>query len=536
MKIKNLALIALAALAAGGLAAAAGTETNAPETNAPETDVDAPATNAPAASTNADQSAAPAAQAPPATNATNIAEISDAAEPPLTNAVRMNFHDAPLNTVLNYLSKRMGFVIVSEAEVRGTVTIVSEQPVGTNEVLELLSSALGKNNYNVTRNGRVITITTANNAMTGSATPVGHPESPAEIPLNDEIATDILPVHTLNPTQLTKDLAELVPPGARLSANESGNALIMTGRQKDIHRFAEIIAALDSSSVSEVEVFVLKFADAKSVASELKEVFQSPDSTVARADARTRFRGGGFGGGPFGGFGGGGGGGSDNSDTKNAANKAVFVSDDQMNAVVASAPPDYFPMITNVIERLDQPSEDITMIKVFHLKYSDPTEIADELSSLFPDDTSSSSQSGRTMGTRFLPPWMQPQTPVNTKSDRMTRQALVRVVPDPRTASVIVTTSKDQMEQIAGMIEALDNNPAQKQNVYSFPIDNADPVTVQAAMTAIFSGPNTKAPTSSSQNASALATRVQNNAQQQTSSSSTTGFGTSAGGGTSALH
>jgi general secretion pathway protein D len=528
MKIKNPALIVLAALAAAGLAAATGTETNAPEINAPETDLDAPA-----ASTNADQSAAPVAHAPPATNAPDIAESSDAVEIPPTNAVRMNFHDAPLNTVLNYLSKRMGFVIVSDAEVRGTVTIVSEQPVGTNEVLELLSSALGKNNYNVTRNGRFLTITTADNAMTGAATPVGHPDSPKDIPINDEIATDVLPVHTLNPTQLTKDLAELVPPGAKLSANESGNALIMTGRQKDIHRFAEIIAALDSSSVSEVEVFVLKFADAKSVAAELKEVFQSPDSSVARADARTRFAGRGFGGGGFPGFGGGGGGGgNDTSDTKNAANKAVFVSDDQMNAVVASAPPDYFPGITNVISELDQPSDDITVMRVFHLKYADPQETADELSNLFPDPTKSNDQNARTMGMRFMPPWMQQsQNSGNNKSERMTRQALVRAVPDPRTAKLVVTASRDQMKEIAAFIEDLDSDPAMVKHVYVYDIGDADPVTLQAGLTTMFSGPNTHTQTST-QNESALAQRQLSTAQQQTSSSSTTGFGTSSGGGT----
>jgi type II secretory pathway component GspD/PulD (secretin) len=536
MKIKNLTLIILAALAAGGLAAAAGTETNAPDTNAPETGLDVPAANAPAASTNAEQSAAPVAHAPPATNAPAIAESSDAAEIPPTNAVRMNFHDVPLSTVLNYLSARMGFVIVSEAEVRGTATIVSEQPVSTNEVIELLSSALGKNNYNVTRNGRVLTITTAENAMTGSATPVKHPESPEEIPVNDEIATDVLPVHTLNPTQLTKDLSELVPSGAKLSANESGNALIMTGRQKDIHRFAEIIAALDSSSVSEVEVFILKFADAKSVAAELKEVFQSPDSTVARADARTRFRGGGFGGGGFPGFGGGGGGGGGSSDTpeKNAANKAVFVSDDQMNAVVASAPPDYFPMITNVVERLDKPSEDITMIKLFHLKHADPQETADLLTSLFPDESNNNNQNNRSMGARFMPPWMQQQTPVSTKSERMTRQTLVRAVPDPRTASLVVTASKDQMEQISGMIEELDNDPAMMQHVHAFYLNNADPVTAQAAMTALFAGQTTKPTTT--QNASALQTRETSAAQSQTTTSSTSGFGASGAGGTTGLH
>jgi hypothetical protein len=68
-------------------------------------------------------------------------------------------------------------------------------------------------------------------------------------------------------------------------------------------------------------------------------------------------------------------------------------------------------------------------------------------------------------------------------------------------------------------------------HVYSYDIDNADPNTVQATMTALFAGPNSRAAQNSS--TSALEQRQQNNAQTQTQS--TTGFGTSTGGGTSGL-
>jgi hypothetical protein len=206
-----------------------------------------------------------------------------------------------------------------------------------------------------------------------------------------------------------------------------------------------------------------------------------------------------------------------------------------MNAVVASAPPDYFPMITNVIHDLDQPSEDVSMIKLFHLKYADPQETADLLTSLFPDESNSSSQNNRSMGAGFLPPWMQQQTPANNKSDRMTRQTLVRAVPDMRTASLAVTASAAQMEQITGMIQELDSNPAMIQHVIAIKLNNADPVTAQAALTALFAGQNTKTATST-QNESALAQRQQSAAQSQTTSSTTSGFGTSTGGGTMGSH
>ncbi len=511
MKIKNLALIVLAVLAAGRLAAADEPATNAPATNTP------PSTNAVAA----------VAPAPPATNAPDVVESSDDAVLTPTNAVRMNFHDVPLNTVLNYLSKRMGFVVAAETELRGNVTIVSEQPVNTNEVIELLSSALAKNNYSVSRAGRVLTITTASDAKTDS--PVHQAERPDQIPQTDEIATFVLPVHTLNQTQLIKDLDQLLPPGATVAGNEAGNAVIMTARQRDIHRFSEIINALDSSSVSAVHVFILRYADAKSVADELKEVFQSPDSSVARSDTRQRYRG--FGGG-FPGFGGSeSGGSSSGTEAKNAANKAVFTSDEQMNAVIAAAPPDYFTMITNVVAELDQPSQDVTVVKLFHLKYADPQETADELANLFPDDTKNNDQNSRSFGFRFNPFIPQPQTTSTSKSERMTRQTQVRAVPDPRTASLIVTASKEQMEQITQMIEDLDKSDAGVQHVYAYELKNTDPVTAQAALSALFSGPNTKTQSQSS-SASALQQRATSAAQQQTQPSS--GFGTG-GTGTSGL-
>jgi type II secretory pathway component GspD/PulD (secretin) len=323
-----------------------------------------------------------------------------------------------------------------------------------------------------------------------------------------------------------------------VTANEAGSAIIMTASQRDVHRIAEIIGDLDSSSVSDVSVFVLKYADAKSVASELKEVFQSADSDVTRAATRNSFVGGrGRGGGgfnPFGGFGGNGGGGGNNSEeSKNSQTHAVFVSDDQMNAVVASAPPSYMSSITNVIAQLDQPSQDVTVIQVFPLTNADPTEIASELGDLFPSSTSSD-QNSRNMGFRFAPPWMRGGGgSENNKSERMKAQTTVTAVADRRTESVIVTASKDLMPEIKGMIAQLDQGRAGKTHVTAFPLDAADPASVQLTLTGLFMNTGTSSSTSTQTALSARGT-ANNNAQASATSTSTSGFG--GGAGTSALH
>jgi general secretion pathway protein D len=452
-----------------------------------------------------------------------------------TNGFILNFHDAPLNAVLNYLSEKAGLIIMSDVDLKGTVSVEAKQPVTTGEVVELLRAELARNNYAVILSGRTLTIMDAARAKTSALTPIiVNNSGPKQIPINDEVVTEILPVQILQPAQLVKDLASLIPSGDTVTANEAGNAIIMTASQKDVHRISEIIVALDRSAVSDVSVFVLRYADAKSVAAELKEIFQSADSDVTRAGARNGFGQGGPGGGMGPGFPGGGGGGGDGDDsTKNAQTRAVFVSDDQMNAIVASAPPDYLQTVSNVIVDLDQPSQDITEIKVFRLKHADPSEIAEELSNLFPSSNSGSDQNTRSMGFQFNPFQQQTQGG-STQSTRMTRKSTVLAVADRRTESVVVTASRDSMVEIKGMIAALDDGNQGMTRVSAIRLQSADPASVQQTISGLFLSQGSS---SSSQTSTALSARAQGNVNSQSSSttSSTSGFDIGSSG-TSASH
>ncbi len=223
---------------------------------------------------------------------------------------------------------------------------------------------------------------------------------------------------------------------------------------------------------------------------------------------------------------GGGPGQGDNNSANNVQTHAVFVSDDQMNAVVSAAPPDYMRMITNVIFLLDQPNQEVTVVRLFHLTNADPVEVSDELTAVFPSPTSSD-QNTRTMGMRFMPPWMQQQTSANNQSQRAKLQTTVLVQADRRTQSVIVTASKDMMEEIAGVIRGLDEGNAGVQMVTAMPIGGADPATVQQALSILFYSAN-KPPTSSTTTSSVLTSRAtaNNNSQATTIQTQTTGMGT----------
>jgi type II secretory pathway component GspD/PulD (secretin) len=539
MKTKSLVAILLATFTTAWLAVAQD------DTNSTQPDPN----NLPSDATAPDQSASPADQpavttdkpaAAPEQQAAALSTTPANTEPAPTNGLVLNFHDVPLNAVLNYLSAKAGLIVVSDVNLQGKVSIVAEQPITTNDIVQILNDQLGKNNYSAMLQGRTLTIMDAERAKTYAFTKVKVAGSYTNIPQDDEIVTEILPLHTLTAQQLIKDLDVLIPRGATVTANEAGNSIIMTAQQKDVRRIDEIINALDGTALSEVKVTVLRYADSKAVATELKEIFQAPDSDVTRAATRNSMVRGGRGGGGFGGpmgmmFGGGGGngGGGGDSAQNNVSTHSVFTSDDQLNAVISSAPPDYMVMITNVIADLDQPSQDVTVMKVFHLRHADPGEIADELASMFPSTTANADQNNRTMGMRFMPPFMQQQSSGNSQTPRTKRELTVMVVPDRRTQSVIVSASKDMMDQIKGVVEDLDQGTQGVQKVTALDIGGADPATVQETLQGLFSSQNSRNP-NTTQTATPLANRATGNANAQTTAAqnSATSGSTSTGTGT----
>jgi len=188
--------------------------------------------------------------------------------------------------------------------------------------------------------------------------------------------------------------------------------------------------------------------------------------------------------------------------------------------------------ITNTIAQLDKASQDITVMRVFHLNHADPGEIADELTTMFPN-TTSTDQNNRTAGFRFGPFGMGGggQPAGNSESPRMKRELTVMVVPDRRTQSVVISCSSNMMEQISGVILDLDKGTQGVQHVTALDFGGADPATVQETMAGLFSSANSKAP-SATQTATPIANRYTGTANSMTTtaqtlntSSSTTGVG-----------
>jgi general secretion pathway protein D len=410
-----LTLMLAAAMVAGNFGRAEDAATNAPPAAEAVTPVAAPET--------------PVA-APDATNAVtgSVAGPEPAASGITSNGLlRLNFRGVALDQVLTYLSEAAGFIIVLDATPRGKVDVWSNTPVTRDEAVDLLNSVLNKNGLAAIRNGRTLNIVNKDEAKTKHI-PVKQGGKPEDIPNNDEMVTQILPVRFVEVAQLIKDLQPLVATATTMTANEAGNSIVMTDTQANIRRVAEIIQAIDQSA------------------------------------------------------------------------------------------------------------EDVTEVEVFRLQYADPTEMATLLTSVFPDESKSSGSSSPVQfgGRGGFPGFFGggrggggnqgSSGSSGDQTSRIKKRSRVIAVADARTQSVIVSTASGLMDQIRNMVTQLDSNPAKKQKVYVYSLENADAQQVEQVLQEMFETTTTRNNNRNSQNQNNV---LQNRANQSQTSGSSSSSSTS---------
>jgi type II secretory pathway component GspD/PulD (secretin) len=225
--------------------------------------------------------------------------------------------------------------------------------------------------------------------------------------------------------------------------------------------------------------------------------------------------------------------------TANEAGNSIVITDTQAN----------IRKVAEVIHAIDMGAEDVTVVKVFHLQHADPAETADLLTNLFPDDSrSGGNQSPMQFGggrfgggiARFFGgggfggggfggggagggAGAASGGGSASQNQRLKKRNRVVAVADPRTASVVVTATKDLMEQVESVIMNLDPDPASTQAVAVFHMQNAEPQDAMQVLQDIFN----KSGTQNTRNGTANQTSPLSNRSNTQNQQNTTGSRTS---------
>ncbi len=366
----------------------------------------------------------------------------------------LNFKDALVSDVLDYLSREAGMVIISDTLVSGRVNLVSKKPLNIDEVIALIGSVLKKEGYTAIRTGRVLKIVSLT-AAKSSNVPVITAKSPDDIVEGDNIITCIIPIRYADAIRLKEDITPLLSEYAVLSSNEASNSLIVTDTAANIKRLIKIVKSVDTqmSTVADVKVFLLEYADADSTAELINEVFkqqttsssggsQSQNPFMRMMSGRER-----------------GDRGRERKQQETGSGAAqnvpvVAAADDRTNAVVVSGPTDVLVIIEQVVKELDSnPNEDHDLF-LYKLKYARAENIKDKLNNLFQELENINQQNTRNTGGRGGTTNRGRTNNSNTNSNSVTDEVYIEA--DEDTNSLIIMTSSKNYKKIQGIIEKLD--------------------------------------------------------------------------------
>ncbi|MGO4329712.1 type II secretion system secretin GspD [Cupriavidus sp. 2TAF22] len=281
--------------------------------------------------------------------------------------VVLNFVNADLESVVKAVGQATGKNFVIDPRVKGSVNLVTEQPVSRSQALETLGSVLRMQGYAmVESNGFTKVVPEADAKLQGSPIVVGGGRS-----RGDQVVTQVFRLNYESANNLVPVLRPMIAPNNTITAYPGNNTLVITDYAENLQRLARIIAAIDAPASGEVELVPLRNAIASDAALVLQKLL---DPGAA----------GGAGGAVPGG---------------DVSLRTTVVAEPRSNALMIRASSRArLQQARQLIEKLDQPYARAGNIWVVPLKNAEATKLAQTLRAIVAADSSFSTGQPGTSG------------------------------------------------------------------------------------------------------------------------------------------
>jgi len=272
--------------------------------------------------------------------------LSDAQQ---SDTVTLNFVNADIDAVVKAVGEITGRNFLVDPRVKGTVNIVSAQPVPRSLVYPTLLSALRMQGFAAVESDGITKIVPEAEAKT-QAGPVARATVSAS---GDRIVTQVIPLHYESAAQLVTVLRPLVTPNNVISAYIPNNAIIVTDYADNVKRIDRIVASLDLPPAGEPMLVHVKNASAIDVAALVNRVLSENAPTGASAQLE-------------------------------AQQRVALVPDPRSNSILVRADnPARGARVRQLIEQLDTPSRTGGNVFIVYLKNAEAAQVAETLRGLY---------------------------------------------------------------------------------------------------------------------------------------------------------
>ena len=374
--------------------------------------------------------------------------------------VTLNFANAEIEAVARTMATITGRNVVVDPRVRGQLNLVTERAVPPAAAFQQFLAALRLQGFTVVEAaGLYKVVPEADAKLQGGSVTVAQAGSAG--PAGGQIVTQIFKLNYESANNLVPVLRPLISPNNTINANPGTNALVITDYADNLQRLGKIIAAMDVSNASDVEVISLKNAIATDLAPLVARLIDSgstPGAPGTPGQSDTSF-------------------------------KTTLLAEPHSNALILrAANPARLAQVRVLVNKLDQPpapgsSAASGNIHVVYLKNADATKLAATLraamsagtgnaqasagSSVAPASSAptgglSAMGSGTTSGSSSAAAGSGLGAGASSSSTSSNQPSTGgQIQADPTTNSLIITAPEPQYRQLRNVIDKLDGRRAQ---------------------------------------------------------------------------
>ena len=377
------------------------------------------------------QSADKAAANPAANPITNPPALKASRREPVT----LNFVNAEIEAVARTLATLSGANVVVDPRVKGTMSLSSNVPVPPAQALRLFAAQLRTQGFALVESAGLYTVVPEAEAKLQTST-----VSAGAVPGGTgQIVTQIFKLNHENVNNLVPVLRPLISPNNTINVNPGTNALVITDYSDNLQRLGRIIAALDVSNATGVEVLRLRHAIAGDLAPMVQRLIESGAAAAPAAQGQT-----------------------DN------AFKTTVIPEVRTNAlIVRAANPARLALVRSLVDQLDQPSATGAgaasgNIHVVYLKNADATKLATTLRAAIAGESRSGAvTTPATPATSGTPAAAGAGASTANLSASAQPSTGGQIQADPATNALIITAPEPQYRQLRSVIDMLDQRRAQ---------------------------------------------------------------------------
>jgi len=353
--------------------------------------------------------------------------------------ITLNFANAEIDAVARTMGVITGRNIVVDPRVKGTITLSTERPVPPAAAYNQFLATLRLSGYTVVESGGLYKVVPEADAkLQGGVVQTGPGTGGAG---GSQIVTQIFRLNYETAANLVPILRPLISPNNTINVNPGNNSLVITDYADNLQRMGRIIAALDISNATDVEVLPLRHAIASDLAPLVVRLIES-GSTASGAPAPA----------------------AGQADT---SFRTTVVAEPRSNTlVVRAANPARLNLVRALVERLDQPTVQSASgnIYVVYLKNADAARLAVTLRAAMAANTGSNAGG---VAVASAPPLVGTAGASGNNASTAPIQGAAQpstggqIQADPATNSLIITAPEPQYRQLRAVIDRLDQRRAQ---------------------------------------------------------------------------